>query len=231
MSVEYETPWDQSYARRENTLFYPSEPVIRFVNKFIRRRVGPDEYTRSFDGPPRVLDIGSGAGRHLLFLAENGFHPIGVEFSGVACEQARTLLSANDVPADRFEILQTSSERVAVPDGTVDYAISTGTFDSMPTATAERSAAEVHRALKGGALFYVDVISTDSVRHGDDLGDDEYVVSEQHEQLTVQSHYDDDKIDRVFAAFETLEQIKIVSSHPDGTIIHARWHLVLRKPD
>ena len=36
--------WDKSYQKRDNFVFYPHEEVIRFVSKFIRKRVGLNEF-------------------------------------------------------------------------------------------------------------------------------------------------------------------------------------------
>jgi hypothetical protein len=36
--------WDRSYENRDNFVFYPHEEVIRFVSRFIRKRIGLDEF-------------------------------------------------------------------------------------------------------------------------------------------------------------------------------------------
>ena len=36
--------WEESYRRKENFVFYPHEEIIRFVSKYIRKRVGLDEW-------------------------------------------------------------------------------------------------------------------------------------------------------------------------------------------
>lgn len=230
MTIEYESEWNASYVRKENTLFYPGEPVVRFVNKFIRRRIGPDEFDRAFDTAPRFLDIGSGAGRHLLFLVENGYYPIGVELSEVACAQARDLMTAAGIDSRRYEIIHTTSGKISLPATSIDFAMSAATFDSMPTAVAIETAAQVFRVLKPGGLFYVDAISMDTIRDGNLVSSSDVVVSEAHEYGTVQSHYDPSKLVEVFGDFDVVEQYKTVSTLIDGNAISARWHLVLRKP-
>ncbi|TLD97744.1 hypothetical protein LS71_003150 [Helicobacter jaachi] len=36
--------WNASYARGENVIFYPHEEVVRFLNRFIRKRLGEEEF-------------------------------------------------------------------------------------------------------------------------------------------------------------------------------------------
>ncbi len=36
--------WEESYRRKENFVFYPHEELIRFVSKYIRKRIGLDEW-------------------------------------------------------------------------------------------------------------------------------------------------------------------------------------------
>jgi SAM-dependent methyltransferase len=219
--------WNASYVRLENTLFYPSEGVVAFVNKNIRRRIGHDRFDREFASPPVVLDLGSGAGRHLRFLCENGYHPIGIEISSEACKQARALLSHSGL--SDFEIYESDGGRLPIADASVDYAISAATFDSMTRLDAASSAAEVYRTLRDGGLFYVDLISDTSVRSGRELAKGEFLIDEAHENGTVQLFYSKDDIDSVFAAFKLRSRRlhQVIDDH--GGVISARWECVFGK--
>ena len=230
MTDDYKLEWDQSYQRHENTLFYPSEEVIRFVNRYIRRRVGPNAYNKEFDGRPKVLDIGCGAGRHLAYLWENGFHPIGIELSSVACEQTITLMDSKGAPRAEYDVINLSTDDVNVADNSIDYAVSVSAIDSMPTASAIEVAGKTLASLKPGALFYVDLISADRMRDGVDLGDYDQTVNEQHEKGTIQSYYDEAKIRRVFVGFEVVRLETITRADHTGHVADKRWHIVLRKP-
>jgi len=45
--------WEESYRRGDNFVFYPHEEVIRFVSKYIRKRVGLNEFVdAAFYMPP-----------------------------------------------------------------------------------------------------------------------------------------------------------------------------------
>ena len=78
--------WDRSYAKRDNFLFHPHEDVIRFVARFIRKRVGlvdfRDVAPGASEGP--ILDLGCGIGRHVVFCHEMGLEAYGIDLSGEA---------------------------------------------------------------------------------------------------------------------------------------------------
>lgn len=219
--------WDASYRRFENTLFYPSEGVVAFVNKNIRRRIGHNAFDKAFPVPPVVLDFGSGAGRHIRFLCDNGFFPIGVELSQEACSQARAMLEAAGVSG--FEIHNGDGLHLPLGDDFVDYAISVATFDSMPRSEAAVNAAEVYRTLKPGGLFYVDLISDTSARSGTLLGKGEFLVDEPHENGTVQLFYGKQDIDDVFSAFTPRSRRLHQVLDDCGKVISARWMCVFQK--
>lgn len=37
--------WNESYARGENAIFYPHEEMVRFLNRFIRKRISHDVFS------------------------------------------------------------------------------------------------------------------------------------------------------------------------------------------
>ena len=76
--------WNKAYERRGNILFYPHEEIVRFVNKYVRKRVGITEFTNILPLTDcewknfRSVDIGCGIGRHIKFLDEFGLNPYGI---------------------------------------------------------------------------------------------------------------------------------------------------------
>lgn len=37
--------WNESYARGENAIFYPHEEMVRFLNRFIRKRISQNHFS------------------------------------------------------------------------------------------------------------------------------------------------------------------------------------------
>ena len=40
----FKSQWDESYSRLENYIFYPKEAVVKFINKYVRKRVSPNQF-------------------------------------------------------------------------------------------------------------------------------------------------------------------------------------------
>ena len=37
--------WNEAYERRGNILFYPHEEIVRFINKYVRKRTGISDFS------------------------------------------------------------------------------------------------------------------------------------------------------------------------------------------
>ena len=44
MEKIYHKKWDSSYSRQENFLFFPKEEVIKFLNRFVRKKTEPNKF-------------------------------------------------------------------------------------------------------------------------------------------------------------------------------------------
>jgi SAM-dependent methyltransferase len=210
--------WDQSYARLENHLFWPHEEVVRFVSRYVRRRVGPAEFVDVLPGlaeRPRLLDLGCGLGRHVAFADEIGLEGYGIDLSEVAIKRGRAWLGTDRLVAGDARALPWE-------DAFFSVAVSHGVLDSMPFTVARDAVAEVHRVLGPGGLFYADLVA------GGDA--EEVVVAEGHEAGTVQSYFDEARLGDLFAdRFTTLDRVLVTHERP--TSRSSRWHVVLRRED
>ena len=80
-----ETVWDSGYAKKAGTI----EPEVRMLALRIREL-----------GFRRVLDAGCGAGRHVAYLAREGFEVFAVDQFEAAAEKTRALLTGEELKAD-----------------------------------------------------------------------------------------------------------------------------------
>ena len=90
MNFEHElNGWELLY-RNGKRGKYPNEMLIRFINEKFELDNRQDK---------NILDLGYGTGRHLLYLAEQGFNTYGVEFSASGCEVATKWLEKENLTA------------------------------------------------------------------------------------------------------------------------------------
>jgi SAM-dependent methyltransferase len=224
----HEEAWEKSYANRDNFTFYPSEEVIRFVSRYIRKRTGLSEFRdiHSLDHAPRLLDLGCGIGSHVLFAYQTGLEVYGVDLSQTALAVATERAAQVGLPPDRLQ--QADIQHLPWPDGFFDYVISRAVLDSMHFEIARVAVSEVARLLSAHGLFYCDLISADD-RHPSDFSGEE-IVTGTLETGTVQSYFDVPKIQRLIEGHFVIRDASLITKTNLRTSGgDARYHIVLEK--
>lgn len=125
--------WNAGHAPR-----YPHEKVVQFC-------------LRAFSADARrgaaALDLGCGTGRHLVFLAREGFVPIGVDGSPVAVAAARDALAREGLAGEaRVERL----DQINLPPGELDLVVCVSVLDHVPLGVAREAVRRVAPALRPG---------------------------------------------------------------------------------
>jgi SAM-dependent methyltransferase len=223
--------WNISYLSGDNIVFYPDVEVVRFISKYIKKRVGVgvDDYKSIMDCNT-VLDLGCGIGRHVFYLDENGFDAYGVDYSDVAINKAKEwALQINKLHLmPKFQVCNTTR----LPESWsnfFDIVVSYGVLDSMPFVTALDTIQNVHRVLKNEHLFYFDVVSGDDLNHYREYSGEE-VVNTEFEHDTIQSYFNLTKIEKMLKGY--FEIIDIVLVQRESVLRpqkNSRYHVVCKK--
>lgn len=224
--------WDESYRRRDNFVFWPREEVVRFVARYLRRRLELDEFVDVLPGAAgsRILDVGCGIGHNLAFGTEMGFEMYGIDLSAVAVMTARQWLGRiKECDADA-RVVTGDVRTLPWPTDYFDHGISDGVLDSMTFDIARAGVAEIGRVIKSGGYFYFSLISGDQTGFDTEF-DGEVEVAGTHERGTIQSYFNRMKIDRLLGGrFEILRcELHRFEDRIGGTH-HGRWHIVARRP-
>lgn len=160
---ERQNRWNEAYKEgRGNILFYPNEEIIRFVNKYVRKRTGIEDFkdimnlTEAEWKNFASLDLGCGIGRHIKYLDESGLNPYGIDLSGEAIREGKQwmCLMGKNYLADRLTV--GSVMELPYNDDFFNISVSHGVLDSMPRSIAEKGLEETYRVLKKGGLMYFD---------------------------------------------------------------------------
>lgn len=228
----YSDAWNKSYTNRDNFIFYPQEDIVRFISKYIRKRVGLDEFLdqNNYVEIPRILDIGCGIGRHIKLLEEFHLDGYGFDLSHEAIKVAKSNFIKQEHSALADKVIVSDITNLPYKDKFFDFMLSHGVLDSMPFKVSKKGMKELSRVLKKGGLVYIDLISTDdsSFEKTDSF---ERVVEDEHEKGTMQTYFNIDKINELIEPeFEILEMynIKKIDELKTQQII-SRHHVVVRK--
>lgn len=223
--------WDKSYENRDNIVFYPHEEVIRFVSKFIRKRIALNQFcdVGSEGASACVLDLGCGIGRHVIYCHEMGLDAYGIDLSDTAIGVAREWAGQKHLPEPENRILQGDIRHLPWDDGFFRYAISHGVLDSMPFEIARPACIELARVMPVGGLFYCDLISGDDSQHAREFSGEE-IVSTAHEEGTIQLYFNLAKIQSMIDGFFEIDECNLIRRE---NVLRggytSRYHLVLRR--
>lgn len=154
--------WDEVYGKKLLTMWYPNEDVVRFCARYIRTRVAPNVYVNR-QKYERVLDLGCGNGRHVIFFAKQGFDVSGVDISDDALTICKEWLQSEGLVAD---LRCTSVEALPYLEDEFDVVVTVGVLDHVRKDVALRAMREVSRVLRDGGLLHINLRSTDSYDFG-----------------------------------------------------------------
>ena len=225
MTEQQSQEWDASYERKDNHLFYPHEDVIRFISKYVRKRIGFDAYIdqKTYSDTTKVLDFGCGIGRHMIFLDDFGLKAYGFDLSAAAIAGARENFRKHAKPHLADHVVQASILDLPYADGEFSHMLSHGVLDSMPFDVASQGMIELYRCLTPGGLVYFDVVATEDDTFPNQ-GEMEVVVESQHEEGTIQSYFDEDRISEMLQGkFRVVELLKISKSDRVGNGLLLMW--------
>lgn len=149
----WDAKWNEIYAAQGFRGKYPDEAVIRFIaGKFFRM---PPAQRKKV----KVLDLGCGPGRHVVFLAKEGLSAYGIEASSEAVRLCKNKLREENLHAH----VQTG-DFVCLPykDGYFDAVLDCASIQHNKVGSIRRILAEVKRVLKkDGELFSMVRTDTD----------------------------------------------------------------------
>lgn len=219
--------WNQSYSRNENFIFYPKEEVVKFLNRFVRKKTDIKSSNSGSDtlNKIRALDLGCGIGRQTILFKEFDFEPYGVDISEVAIQQAKELSRSFGYDLDNNFILL-NDIKLPFEDHFFDFAISDSVLDSMEFRFAKLYMNELNRTVKN--LLYLNLISSDSEKDGKA---EDILVYGEHEKGTIQSYYDTDRIQELIkdTDFEVIQLNKNTIQNLLTQQVGARFNIVLKK--
>lgn len=109
----------------------------------------------------RVLDVGCGAGRHLLHLAHHGARPVGVDLSADLIRRAR---AARQAAGGEWGLVRGDMRALPFGNGTFDVVTSFFTsFGYFDEAEDARAVGEAARVLQPGGRYVLDYLNRESV--------------------------------------------------------------------
>ena len=226
MSNVNKNKWDESYDRNENHTLYPKEEVVKFLNRFVRKKLGDNKFIdilMTDREKLRGLDCGCGIGRMTMLLNEFNIDSYGVDISKVAIQKAKELF-----PVLSNKFAKIDGKVIPFKDSYFDISICESVIDSMNYNVAKKIIRELERVTD--KLTFISFISGDDSEHYREYSGDE-IVRTKHEKDTVQCWYNWTKINDLLS--NTNYKIKWARLVTEESLIdsykYGRYNVVLEK--
>ncbi len=220
--------WEDSYARGENYIFETKEQVVKFLNRFVRKKIGPNEFKDIIDFSQKVkgLDFGCGIGKQSILLQEYGIEAYGTDLSENAIEFAKNLAVKNNMPDLQERLTVSRSNTLPFKNKELGVVVCDSVLDSMPFDLAVSFVKEFDRVTDG--IGYISLISGDCTAYSREF-DQEVIVDGKHENGTIQSYFNWTKVNKLFegTGFKIIWAALIEESNLLQQGKKGRYHLVI----
>lgn len=101
----------------------------------------------------KILDLGCGSGRHVLYLAERGFDMSGADIAEAGIKIAKQWLKENGLKADLK--IGNIYKKLPYRDNTFDAVVSTNAIHHAKIEDIRKAIKEIERILKPGGMIFI----------------------------------------------------------------------------
>ncbi len=185
-------PWNEVFKTQGKFFTDPHEDMPDVVARFKKKKV------------QRVLDLGSGSGRHVVYLARHGFSVYGFDKSSIGLDITREWLKSEGLKAD----LRSGEMTVALPyeDDFFDAVISIQVIYHAVLTDITRTVEEIKRVLKTSGLIFITFPSLrNQARKYEEIEPGTFVPLDGMEKGLPHHYFTPDTLEEMFKDFEITD--------------------------
>jgi ubiquinone/menaquinone biosynthesis C-methylase UbiE len=186
-------PWELAWKEQRWAETSPPLPVIVDFTNDLKR-----------EGAKRVLDLGCGAGRHSILLADEGFQVVALDISETALKTLEARLKSASI--DNVTLVKHEMWDLPFVDDYFDGVICTNVLHHGKLAQIKQATKEVHRVMKRGASAFVVALSTADFRrgNGERLERNTFVFTKGEERGIIHHFFPRKELESFLKKFEAI---------------------------
>lgn len=163
----------------------------------------------------RILDLGCGAGRHVLYLCKKGFFVVGSDLSPTALALTQKWLKREKI--SRYCLVKHEMTKIPFPNEHFDTVISTNTIHHNELKKIKKTVSEIKRVLKVRGLVLVTLSSKKDYkfRIGKKLETDTY-----QSEGVIHHFFNEKGVKKLFSKFRMISIKERIELKPKTQVIH-----------
>ncbi len=206
--------WNAIYKKKGYYRTKPYPPVINFLSK-------------ARDTSKKILDLGCGSGRNLIYIGKKGFSVTGIENSNEA-----VILATNWVKKEKLNnatIMRGDFKKINYASNSFDMVICIHAIYHGKLEDIEKSLYEIKRVMKKGGLLLITFLSIKDEKFGKGkkVEKNSYQTNSTIEKGVV--HHFSDKAE-ILRLFQDYLLIKVVHRKETKKTGHWHWVVEAKKP-
>lgn len=184
--------WNQILRRKEYSPENPDRIVVNLASIFEKRKAD------------RVLDLGCGTGRHLIYLADLGFEAYGADISETGLKIAKKRLRSRKLEA---KIMKCDMKSIPLRDSCFEAVICVRTIYHQKQKEIQKTISEIQRVLKKNGLFLANFHSKRSSKYGKGtkVEEDTFMQENGPEKGVLHHFVDEDELSELFRDFKIVD--------------------------
>jgi len=187
--------WDQILLRKEYHPESPDRIVVDLISILARKKA------------ERVLDLGCGAGRHAMYLAESGFKTYGADLSDTGLRLTKKRLESRKMEA---EIIKCDMKSMPYIQSCFDAVVCVQTIYHQKLKGIQETVSEIHRILKEGGLLLANFHSKRSSKYGKGIEVEENTFMQENgpEKGVLHHFFDENELRELLGHFRVDVEVR-----------------------
>jgi len=196
--------WENLFRKGKINWTIPDIAVINAVQLFKKRKF------------KRILDLGCGRGRHIVYLAKKNFFVVGSDISATALSFAQKWLEKEKI--SNYYLVEHDVIKLPFPDDYFDAVISINTIHHNPLNKIKKATFEIRKVLKKKGLFLVTISSIKDYKFG--IGKRIERGTYVSDKGTIHHFFDENGVRSLFSKFRIIEIKERSEFNEVKTLIH-----------
>jgi ubiquinone/menaquinone biosynthesis C-methylase UbiE len=153
----------------------------------------------------KILDVGCGAGRHMIYLGKKGFTMVGLNISTKALSITQKLLEKAKIK--NYVLIENKMENLPFPDEHFDAVVSINVIHHDKLKDIKKTVSEIKRVLKKRGIIILNLVSIDNSKFGigTEIEKNTFISPSKRDKGVIHHFFTEEDARKLFSGFKIRE--------------------------